>query len=394
MTSNSRQSCFVTCAPGLEPVVAAELRGLGFSPLRPEPGGVELQADRNHLYRANLWLRTATRVQVHIAQFPAQAFYELERQARKIPFERFLAPGQPVRLSVSCHKSRLYHSGAVAERVLEAIERRVKRLGKAEVESGHEEEADEGSGAQRFVVRIIKDRCTISADSSGEQLHRRGYRQAVSQAPLRETVAAAMLLALGYDGSTALLDPMCGSGTIVLEAGLIARKLAPGLRRSFAFERWPDHDPALWAQLKEKALQAALPAAKVPLVGSDHARASIAAALSNAERAGLSGDVRFEVKELSELADPGGPGGPGLLATNAPYGIRVGEKEQLDGLYGKLGELFRHRLPGWKLGVLLADRKLEKALGVPVREKFETKSGGVRVRLVESVPLPAPKAGP
>lgn len=342
---------------------------------------------REELYAANLWLRTASRVLVRVASFRAKAFYELERRANKVPWERFVGPGQRVRFRVTCRKSRLYHSDAVAQRLAAAIERRVGGGG-ATVWSGKAEGAVEvdaedetaPSDAQLFVVRFLHDECTISADASGALLHLRGYRQAVGKAPLRETIAAAMLLASGWDSRVALVDPMCGSGTIPIEGALLARRIAPGLARDFAFTHWPDFDRALWDRLLDEARARILPSPPAPIAGFDHAAAAVAAAMSNAERAGVAGDVRLETREVSAFAPPAGE--PGWVVTNPPYGLRVGEAAELGRLYAGLGRVVRERAPGWRLAMLSPDPRLEAAAGVELREVFQTSNGGVPVRLV------------
>ena len=344
---------------------------------------------REQLYAANLWLRTASRVLVRAATFRARAFVELERRANKVPWERFVAPGQRVRFRVTCRKSRLYHSDAVAQRLAAAIERRVG--GGAGAWSGTSEGSEEAdadderapAGApsgQLFVVRFLHDECTISADASGALLHLRGYRQAVAKAPLRETIAAAMLLGSGWDPRAPLADPMCGSGTIAIEGALLARRIAPGLARDFAFTRWPDFDRALWERLLADAQGAILPAPPAPIAGFDRTAGAIAAATSNAERAGVAGDVAFAVRELGDFAPPAD--GPGWIVTNPPYGLRVGEAAELGPLYARLGRVLAGRAPGWTLAMLSVDPRLEAAVGLRFREIFQTSNGGVPVRLV------------
>src|SRR5438445_8998179 len=202
---------FVVCAPGLEPILSAEMATLGIRG-RPVAGGVETTGELDELYRLNLWLRTATRVLVRLGQVRATTFAELVPKASELPFETIAHPGQPIAFRVTCHKSRLYHSGAVAQRLHEAMER---RLGGTIPLADHDEDA--ADPAQLVLARFDRDVCTVSADSSGALLHRRGYRLAQAQAPLRETLAAAMLLAARYDTTQPLLDPMCGSGTIAIE---------------------------------------------------------------------------------------------------------------------------------------------------------------------------------
>ena len=188
------------------------------------------------LYRANLWLRTATRVVARVGTFHARLFDELERHSRKLAWSRFIDGGQPVRLRVSTSKSRLYHTGAVAQRIAEAME---KSTGLAPTVTSGGDEDDESGETPLVIVRLFRDDCTVSIDTSGALLHRRGYRLATAKAPLRETLGAAVLLASGWDPATALVDPLCGAGTIPIEGAMIARRIPPGLSRTFAFMRWP-----------------------------------------------------------------------------------------------------------------------------------------------------------
>ncbi|HEY0780723.1 MAG TPA: THUMP domain-containing protein, partial [Gemmatirosa sp.] len=282
-----RLSCYAVTAPGLEPIAAAELGPLVASPVAADVGGVGFEATLPELYRVNLWSRVSSRVLVRLAEFEAAHFSELQAGCERIRWERFVGPRDGVRIRVTCRKSRLYHSDAVAERVGEAIRR---RTGAVVVDAGGHEDDDTGD-AQLVVVRLLHDRCTVSADSSGELLHRRGYRQVVAKAPLRETLAAALLLAAGYDGSGPLLDPLCGSGTIPIEAALVARRIAPGRHRAFAFERWLDFDAAAWHALRARADEGVLSFAPQPIAGSDRDAGAVQAARANAERAGVAEDV-------------------------------------------------------------------------------------------------------
>ena len=374
---------FAITAPGLEPLAAAELRALG-ADARPEPGGVAWTGGADTLYAANLHLRTASRVAVLAAEFRAKTFFELERHARKVPWERWVQKGGAVRLRVTCRKSKLYHEGAVAQRVLEAIEHRVGPLAQTAVGKDDEGGEDEGD-AQLFIVRFNRDECTIRADASGALLHLRGYRQAVAKAPLRETLAAAMLLGSGWDGTAPLVDPMCGSGTIPIEGALIARRIAPGLAspdrepRDYAFTSWPDFDVERWAQVVDRAAEEILSAAPVPILGSDRDEGAIAAATANAARAGVEADVDLSVRAVSAVEPPQGPG---WMVINPPYGVRVGERDPLRNLYAALGRTLRERCPGWTLALLSPDQGLERQVGLALDEVLRTSNGGIPVRLV------------
>ncbi|HWK89700.1 MAG TPA: hypothetical protein VNP72_06880 [Longimicrobium sp.] len=375
---------FAVTAPGLEPLAAAELQALGIGGA-VEQGGVSWSGGADDLFAANLHLRTASRVVVRAAEFRARTFFELERHAGRVPWERWVARGGAVRLRVTSRKSKLYHEGAIAQRLLAAIEKRVGPLagtavGKAD-DAGEEEDAD----AHLFIVRFVRDECVISADGSGALLHLRGYRQALAKAPLRETLAAAMLLGSGWDAKSPLLDPMCGSGTVAIEAALLARGIPPGLAnaerlpRAYAFTAWPDFDAAAWARVVDRARGHVLPSAPAPIQASDRDAGAIEAAASNAERAGVREDVELSVRPLSAVEPPPGPG---WVLSNPPYGVRVGESDALRNLYASLGRTLRAKAPGWTLGLLAADPRLEGQVGIPFREAFRTSNGGIPVRLV------------
>lgn len=379
---------YAVAAPGLEPLVAQELTALGVVP-NAETGGVAFRSPIESVWRANLWLRTASRVLVRVASFRAQAFHELERLARAVPWERHLTTGAAVRFRVTSKKSRLYHTGGIAQRFGEAIQHRLgSGLVVADSRSDESDEEEvEGPPTQLFVIRAFHDVFTVSVDSSGALLHQRGYRKAIAKAPLRETLAAAILIASGWDGSTPLLDPLCGSGTIPIEGALIARRIAPGWARSFAFQGWPSFDSTGWDAVRGEAAAGVLASTSVRIRGSDRDAGAIEAATSNADRAGVTGDLELSVRAISAIDDCGER--DGLVATNPPYGVRVGEAARLRDLYAKLGQVLRTRCPGWGLAMLSANLRLERELRLPLEERVRTRNGGIPVRLmVAQVPRP------
>jgi len=392
---------FASTAPGLESIAAGELKNLGARG-RQEIGGVAFKGDLDRIYEANLWLRTASRVVVRLGQFHASTFYELERRAKKLPWADFLPENGAVRLRVTCRKSKLYHSDAVAERVLSAINAVSSRSIEAGDESfnddGDTEAADDTAAAneggnellsarnasQLFVVRIVHDQCEVSADSSGELLHRRGYRQETARAPLRETLAAAMVLASGWQKNAPLLDPMCGSGTIPIEAALLARGIAPGLKRNFQFMNWPGFDYGRWNQDVERA-RGLVTDPVMEIRGSDRDSGAIQAAGRNAERAGVADGIEFSEEALSgsiaEVEDVAKR--DGWILTNPPYGIRVGESDDLRNLYAKLGTALK-TTHGWRLGILTSDSTLVRHTRLPLRPRFNTTNGGIPVTFFAS----------
>ena len=406
---------FAVTAPGVAPYTAQELYRLGLLPqasgrtrAKHGPlqhgggdlqGGVAFAGDRAAFYRANLHLRTANRVLMRLGDFPAIGFVELRKRAARLPWERCLVPGQPLSLRVTCHKSRLYHSDAVAERVAGAI---ADRLGQPPILRKFDEE-EAGIPPQLIVVRLLHDHCTISVDSSGELLHRRGYRLATAKAPLRETLAAAMLMASGWDPAAetpaALLDPFCGSGTIAVEAAHMALGVAPGLAgrsgagldaglgdrhmRRFAFMEWPDFDPALWGQLVEQAQQlnmqrAAQLAGRLHIAASDRDAGAIEQAQANAARAGVAEQIEFSRLPVSAVT-------PccenGWIVTNPPYGLRVSGTNDVRNLYAQFGNILRTSFRGWQLAVLCNDRQLIGQIGLPLDTSLSLVNGGLAVIL-------------
>ena len=377
--STSLFSCFAIVAPGLEPFALAEARALGLNAVAEE-GGLAWSGDARSALVANAALRIASRVLVRLASFEARSFAELERHARTIIWDRVLRAGDAVRFRVTCRKSKLYHSDAVAQRLADAVMRVVPGV-RAEGGSAAEDEIDDGDAdVSLIVVRLMRDRCTVSADSSGALLHRRGYRQATAKAPLRETIAAAMLAASEWDNTSPLVDPLCGSGTIPIEGALQARQIAPGAHRRFAIERWPTVSPTLGERVRAELAERERPRTAAEIVGSDRDAGAIAAASSNAERAGVVEDVTVTVRSLSAAVFPSAP--RGWIVTNPPYGVRVGEADRVRDLWAQLGNVLRDRAPGWRLALLSPDTALERQLKIPLRAAASISNGGIPVRIM------------
>ncbi len=373
--------CWATAAPGTEKILAVELRALGLVPGEVEPGGVEFAATVAQLADAVIQLRTANRVAVRLASFEARAFGELERRAAKVPWEDIVKPGGAVHFRVTSKQSKIYHEDGIAERLERAIAGQVKGAHGIRAAGAAEElESDLARvpRVQRFIVRASRDEFTISADASGALLHMRGWRQAVAKAPLRETLAASLLLASGWDPSLPLLDPFCGSGTIAIEAALIARRIAPGKARRFAMETWPAINSNVVSDARKRA--AALERKGIAAIrGSDRDAGAIAASIANAERAGVAGDITFSEAALSTIEPDAGTG---WVVTNPPYGERIGEKTALRDLYAVLGKLLRVKRPEWRLAMLSADKILEGQLDIAMKAVLTTSNGGIPVRVV------------
>jgi putative N6-adenine-specific DNA methylase len=374
-TGETARALFAVTAPGLEPFTAEELTRLGLA-ATPEPGGAAFSGGDRTLMLANLHLRTASRVLLRLGEFYAAAFSELRKKASRLPWERHLSATQPITLRATSHKSRLYHSGAVAERVAGAV---ADRLGREVVLVTGSDEA-EAAHAQLITVRLVHDLCTISVDTSGALLHQRGYRLAGAKAPLRETLAAAMLLAAAWEPGAPLLDPFCGSGTVPIEAALLARGIAPGKRRRFAFMDWPGFDARLWRRVLAQAEAGESAAAPAPILGSDRDAGAIAAARANAERAGVDASVALAHKAVSAIAPPPGPG---WVVTNPPYGVRTQEARDLRNLYAQFGHALRARCAGWHVAVLAGSDALLRSTGLAFdrRASLALVNGGLPVTL-------------
>lgn len=373
-------NAFAVTPPGVAPLVASELHTLGITSGTVDAAGVAFVASRRDLARANLWLRTASRIVVRVDSFEATDFATLEKRAKLVPWGDVLRTGAHVQLRVTCRKSRLYHSDAVAQRVARAVEAKV--AGSRVELRATEEEADTGAEQlpQLILVRFDHDVCTISADSSGALLHRRGWRQAVAKAPLRETLAATLISASKWDMKSPLVDPFAGSGTIAIEAALLARNVAPGIARHFAMESWPGTHSGLLTLLRKEAHSLARGSAGVPIVAADRDAGACAATLSNAERAGVDADITIEQRSVSET-DLQAVGERGHVVTNPPYGVRLGANHDLRSLYQRLGDVMRAGGRDWHITMLAADRALVAQMKLPTQLLLKTTNGGLPVTI-------------
>lgn len=389
-TGHEVPEAFAIVAPGLAPLVAAELQALGIAPLAVETAGVSFAGHPDAVLRVNVHARLVSRVIVRLASFPARDFATLEKAAQRVPWSRVLAPGETALLSVTCRKSRLYHSDAVAERVARGITRALPSV-TVDVDARDDDEdaapIPAASRTQRLLVRFERDVCTISADASGALLHRRGWRLATAKAPLRETLAAALLATSGWPGDAPLLDPLAGAGTIPIEAALMARRIAPGLSRDFACEYWPGADRALAARVREAARAQVLASAPAPIICADRDAGAIEAARANAERAGVAADLQFVQQPLSAtVLDAIGP--RGWLVTNPPWGIRTGDPATLRALWGSLGALVRSGGPAWTFTAVVPDPALARELRLSLDRVLITTAGGRQVAFLRSRPSP------
>ncbi len=371
MTPETDFEIFLVATPGLEGPLCAEARACGFK-AKTVPGGVTLKGGWPEVWRANLEIRGATRVVARIGAFRANHLSLLDKRARQFPWGEVLRRDVPFRVEVSCKSSKIYHSGAAAQRIERAI---AEELG-----ATHSPDADICVRA-----RIEKDLCTIGVDTSGELLHKRGHKQAVAKAPMRETMASLFLRQCGFDGTQPVVDPMCGSGTFVIEAAEIAAGLKPGRSRHFAFELLATFDPEAWHHMREAPAATAAPTAR--FYGSDIDAGAIRMSRANAERAGVADLTEFRELAIVDLTPPDGPAG--IVIINPPFGDRIGEKGRVKSLYRTLGQTLLTRFSGWRVGLVTTEMALAEATGLPfTMDAAPVLHGGLRVNLFRTAPLP------
>ncbi|MCC5883476.1 MAG: bifunctional 23S rRNA (guanine(2069)-N(7))-methyltransferase RlmK/23S rRNA (guanine(2445)-N(2))-methyltransferase RlmL [Halomonas sp.] len=382
-----------TCPKGLEELLADELRTLGAEVDRTTVAGVHFHADLAGAYRACLWSRLANRIVLCLLREEGvEAPEELHRAVGGVDWPRHLRPDATLAVDFHGRSEQIRHTrfGAqtVKDGVVDALQARgLPRPG-----------VDLQNPDLRLYAHLHRGRFTLGLDLSGESLHRRGYRRDVGHAPLKENLAAALLIRAGWpqrlrDGAP-LVDPLCGAGTLLIEAALMAADMAPNLNRiRFGFHGWAQHDEALWAELKREAEARASIGRKRcrnRLYGFDQSPPALAAAKSNAMRAGIPALVDFQGASLGQLQRPEGleVDARGLIVTNPPYGERLGELPELVTLYRDLGEGVRRAFPGWRLAVFTANPDLGHRIGVRADKQYSLKNGPLEARLLlMDVPL-------
>ncbi len=348
---------FATCAPGLEPLLHDEARRLRLARIERQVGGVRFAGRLEDAWRANLYFRTAIRVLQRLARFEARDQDELYKGVQELDWMRWLRPHATLAVSAQSSDSQLDHSLFVAQRTKDAIVDQVRKT------SGSRPDVDKEDPDLLVHVHLYRDRCTVSVDTSGESLHKRGWRRYQGRAPLAETLAAAVVLLSGWDRRSPLLDPFCGSATILIEAALLAADFAPGMfRRGFAFERFPDHDPQRWQALRAKTRDAARFPPRLILRGSDTSVRAIEGARENLAAAEL--DDRIEIEQCDVCAFDFRRGWNAWIVTNPPYGERVGNTGELIPLFADFGRIVSDHCSGYHLALLSGSRELTRALGI------------------------------
>jgi len=372
--NDSIMNCFVAVPRGAEELAGAELGALGICDAKPGKGGVSFHTDRAGLYRANLWLRTASRVLVQLALFPCSGPTELYAGVHAIDWQELITPDMTLAVDCSLRDSALTHSGFVALKTKDAVVDRIRES------CGRRPNVDTAAPDVRINVHLHKNICTISLDSSGDSLDRRGYRLERNEAPLRETLAAAVVALTGWDGSIPLADPMCGSGTIPVEAALLAAHIPPGLHRQFGFQRWLDFDEGLWDKICAEA-EAGIRTLPVGLItGYDLDNKALLLAGRNVAKAGLAGQIHFFHAALQDFTPEGDKG---VVILNPPYGKRLGEDDDLRELYCQIGDVMKKRCRGWTGYVLTGNLELAKYIGLKASRRYVLFNGAIECRLLK-----------
>lgn len=367
-------NCFAAVPRGAEEIAALELEAIGINGANPGKGGVAFVTDRAGLYSANLWLRTASRVLVQLSVFPCKGPDELYAGVFAIAWAELITPTMTLAVDCSLRDSALTHSGFVALKTKDAVVDRIREA------CGSRPNVDTDSPDVRINVHLHKNICTVSLDSSGDSLDRRGYRIERNEAPLRETLAAAIVALTGWDGSVPLVDPMCGSGTIPAEAALLAARMPPGLQRSFGFQRWLDFDSQLWERLLREAENGIR---KVPvglITGYDQDSRALLLAARNVAKAGLEGQIHFFHAALQDFQPQGDKG---VVIINPPYGMRMGEEDDLRELYCQIGDIMKKRCRGWTGYILTGNLELAKYIGLKASRRYVLFNGPIECRLLK-----------
>ena len=365
---------FDPCPRGLEEALVEELRALGATPVATA-GGVSFAGDSGLMMAVNLHSRLASRVHLQVARGRFSHPDHIYALARDVDWAGFFAPDLSFKMYVTPVRCEVGSPIFLMQRAKDGICDRFRQ------DRGQRPNVDTHTPDMRVHLLLVDDQATLYLDTSGEALFKRGYRQQSSEAPIRENLAAGILVLLGWQPGEALLDPMCGSGTFLLEAGLMARRIAPGSRRRFAFERFRRHDTPAWARLLREA-RGRETRERVPLFGADISSEGLAHARANLRVTGLDDTVELRQVDCLE-GEP--PASTGLWVANPPYGVRLGEIEALAAFYPRWGDVLKQRFSGWRASFITADPELPRRIGLKTRRRTPLFNGALECRLLEYV---------
>jgi putative N6-adenine-specific DNA methylase len=367
---------FATTSKGLEGVLAEEITALGGKHAEISTGGVSFSGDGELCYRANLWLRTANRVLLTLSSFPAPTPEALYEGVKAVPWPDLFSVRRKIAVEATVRDSGMTHSHYAAQKAKDAV---VDRFREA---VGKRPDVDPVAPEVRIHLRILRDACTLSLDTSGESLNRRGYRADPAEASLRETLAAGIVLLSGWDGRLPLADPACGAGTLLIEAALLATRTAPGsLRSSFGFQNLSDYRPKRWASLLAEAGETVRRSGIGRIEGSDVSADTIRSAVRNARKAGVPDLASFCARDIRGF-DPGGP--PGVILCNPPYGVRMtGGEGEVAAFYKAMGEALKKRCPGWTAYILSGNPAATRHIGLKASRRIPLMNGPIDCRLLQ-----------
>ena len=368
------ENFFATCPRGLELLLADELRELNAEKVHAVGGGVQFAGEFLLCYRVNLESRLASRILWQVAAGAYRNEEDIYRMAYAPRWSDWFDPACTIRVDVSATKSPLASVNFVTLKIKDAVCDQIRRL------SGRRPSVDTRAPDIPLQGHLTERDFTLYLDTTGEPLFKRGQRLAAGEAPLRENLAAGILRLAAWKPGTPLLDPMCGSGTILREAALMALDIAPGLGRHFAFEKYKTFDVRLWRKLTQQSLARQKPRAPLPIYGSDRSGEVLKAALANFRAAGLEKVVSLKKADVLEIT---APAKEGIIVTNPPYGVRLGEQQQLAEFYPKLGDVLKKQFTGWSAYILSADMRLPKLIRLHTSKRTPLFNGALECRLFE-----------
>ena len=371
---NTKHRFFAPCPRGLEQVLEQELRALGIPVDSAMAGGVRFEAPWSTMYWVNLWSHIASRVLWEVGHRPYRTEDDVYRAAYEMAWPDWFASSNSIKVRVSAHRCPLPSLDFLTLRIKDAI------CDKFVAVTGKRPTVDTRQPDIRIDAFLDAHSVTLYLDTSGEPLFKRGYRLGTVEAPLRENLAAGLLRLADWTPDEVLLDPMCGTGTIPLEAALMARRIAPGFARSFAFERFRMHDTKRWAQLREAARSKQRKDIPTPIYASDCDAGAVKTAQRLFQGAGVAIDIRLQQQDVLSLAPPAPKG---VLLINPPYGMRLGNPDELASFYPQLGDWLKRKFAGWRAYILTADPRLRSTIGLSPSRKVPLHNGALECRLYE-----------
>jgi len=366
---------FATAAKGLEEVLEKELQDLGMRKVQPGNGGVTFSGSKRDGYRACLWLHTASRVLHPIKEFSCPSEEALYENVYGFDWAEVLTPDMTLAVDANLRDSTINHSHFAALKTKDAVVDKVRDT------CGRRPSVDTKTPDLRINLHIARDSATLSLDLAGAGMHRRGYRRDPTIAPLKETLAAGLVALTGWDGTSHFVDPMCGSGSLPLEAALLSSKTAPGLLSpNFGFQRWRDFEKETWQDVLQEAKSVRRELSGNLVFGSDKDRRVIELARRNAEASGFGAKIRWSQRDFA-LLDP--PASSGTLLCNPPYGARIGDEKNLEGFYRNIGDTLKQNWKGWTAWVFTGNLPLAKRIGLKPSRRIVLYNGPIECRLLK-----------